>query len=86
MKIATIKKEMRTLYDLRSSIVHGGFEAIHPMRDESIDKRVDKVFGRLLTANEYGLVLLVSALQKMAVANWPQLQFDEVIVNDNPSA
>jgi len=82
-EIPTMKKQMRVLYDLRSAIVHGGFEAIHPMKDEAIDKRVDGVFSRLLNATEYGLVVLVAAIQKMAEENWPQLRFDEIIVGDN---
>jgi hypothetical protein len=81
--VAAMKKEMRALYDLRSAIVHGGFEAIHPMQNELLDDRVNKVFGRLLHANEYGFVLLVAAIQKMAEANWPQLRFDEIIVGDS---
>lgn len=80
--IPAMKKEMRALYDLRSAIVHGGFEAIHPMQDEILDNRVDKVFGQLLHANEYGLVLLLAAIQKMAEANWRELRFDEIIVED----
>jgi len=80
-----MKREMRTLYDLRSSIVHGGFEAIHPMQDESLDARVEKVFGRLMDANDYGFVLLVAAIQKMVEANWPQLRFDEVVVGESSS-
>jgi hypothetical protein len=83
-EIPMMKKQMRVLYDLRSAIVHGGFEAIHPMKDETIDKRVDSVFGRILTATEYGLVVLVAAIQKMVEANWSQLKFEEVIVGENP--
>jgi hypothetical protein len=85
-EIPTMKKQMRVLCDLRSAIVHGGFEAIHPMKDETIDKRVNNVFGRLLTATGYGLVVLVAAIQKMAEENWPQLRFDEIIVGGNPTA
>jgi hypothetical protein len=82
-EIPTMKKQIRILYDLRSSIVHGGFEAIHPMNNESLDKRVEGVFGRLLKANEYGLVVLVAAIQKMVEENWPQLRFEEIIVNED---
>jgi len=85
-EVPAMKKQMRVLYDLRSAIVHGGFEAIHPMNDDSLDKRVNSVFGRLLDANEYGLVLLVAAVQKMAEKNWPQLRFDEIIVSEDIAA
>jgi Apea-like HEPN len=85
-EIPTMKKQMRVLYDLRSAIVHGGFEVIHPMNDETMDERVSSVFGRLLTATEYGLVVLVAAIQKMAEENWPQLRFDEIIVGGSPTA
>ena len=45
-----IRRKMRALYDVRSAIVHGGFEVIHPMHDGSLDKRADDDFGDLLQA------------------------------------
>ena len=38
------------------------------------------VFDRVLTASQYGLVLIVAAIQKMARENWSQLRFEEIIV------
>src|SRR5205814_10245777 len=55
--VAMMKKQLRVLYDMRSAIVHGGFEVMHPMRDETLDERVNGVFDRVLTASQYGLVL-----------------------------
>ena len=75
-----MKKQLRVLYDMRSAIVHGGFEVMHPMRDETLDERVNGVFDRVLTASQYGLVLIVAAIQKMARENWSQLRFEEIIV------
>jgi hypothetical protein len=35
-----VKRKMRDLYNIRSAIVHGGFEITHPMHDEGLDERV----------------------------------------------
>jgi hypothetical protein len=81
--VPALKKEMRALYDLRSAIVHGGFEAMHPMGNEILDDKVGKVLDRLMRATEYGFVLLVATIQKMAEWNRSELKFEEIIVEDS---
>jgi hypothetical protein len=71
-----IRKKMRALYDVRSAIVHGGFEVIHPMHDGSLDKRADDDFGDLLQALNYGYALLLASVQAIG---WRLPIFDERI-------
>jgi hypothetical protein len=75
----SLRKQMRLLYDIRSSIVHGGFEAIHPMHNELLDKRIDSIFARLLDASEYGNAVILSCFQNLIARGWVQLKFDEVV-------
>jgi hypothetical protein len=56
------------------------------MGNEFLDKRVDKVYGRLLDATKYGLFIIIAAVQKMVDANLAQLTFDEIIVTREPMA
>jgi hypothetical protein len=75
----TIKSELRTLYDIRSAMVHGGLEVVHPMRHEVLDKRVNNAVGRLMRATDFGSSATIAAIQKMAENGWCNLRFDEVI-------
>jgi hypothetical protein len=77
-----LKKKMRALYDIRSAIVHGGFEVAHPMHDEVLDKRVEDSFGRLLDATDYGHAILLSSIQKTIENGWRFPRFDEVVGGD----
>jgi hypothetical protein len=81
-EIAILRKQMRVLYDMRSAVVHGGFEVIHPMNNDFLDKRASRVFGNILDAIEYGHAIVVAAIQQMVERQWLQLKFDEVIAGD----
>jgi hypothetical protein len=76
---ALVKRKMRDLYDIRSAIIHGGFEITHPMHDEGLDKRVQDTFVRMVNATGYGHAFLLSAIQKTIVNGWKFPKFDEVI-------
>jgi hypothetical protein len=75
----TLRKGMRELYDLRSSIVHGGFQVAHPMHNEILDKRVEENFMRLIEATNFGLAVLVSAVQETVRRGWKSPRFEEVL-------
>lgn len=74
-----VRKLMRDLYDLRSAIVHGGYQITHPMHDAGLDKRVMDSFVRETRATDYGYALLISAVQKAIVKGWKYPRFAEVI-------
>lgn len=70
---------MRGLYDIRSAIIHGGFEVTHPMHEEGLDERVQDSFRKMIIATDYGHAFLVSAIQKTIANGWRFPKFDEVI-------
>lgn len=74
-----IKRELRKLYDVRSAIVHGGFEVLHLMMHSLLDKRTDDAFGKLLGMMEFGHAALIAAMQKLVESGRIELRFDEVI-------
>jgi Apea-like HEPN len=74
-----LKKKMRALYDIRSAIVHGGFEVTHPMHNEVLDKRVNDAFGKLVECTNYGHAILLSCLQKTIEKGWRFPRFDETV-------
>jgi hypothetical protein len=74
-----IRKAMRELYDLRSSIVHGGLEISHPAHNELLDKRVEERFVQLINATDMGHALLLSALQKIVSMSWKLPKFREIL-------
>lgn len=79
-----LKKKMRALYDVRSALVHGGFEVMHPLNDDGLDKDAGEVFGDIVECVVYGGALIVAVLQKMVEKNWIDLQFEEVLAGKSP--
>jgi hypothetical protein len=75
-----IKKGMRKLYDLRSSIVHGGFEVIHPAHNEILDKRTDESFERIIVPANFGLSLLLGVFQRVIEQNLTSITFKESLL------
>ena len=81
-----LKKQLRILYDHRSAIVHGGFKVMHPMNVDGLDDTLSSHIGDLLSASAYAHVVLVSAFQRMALNNWPELFFEETIAGPDRTA
>jgi hypothetical protein len=81
--VKEIRKEMRALYDIRSSIVHGGFEVAHPSHNEILDKRVDDNYGRVLNAATLGHALLVCAIQCTIENGWRFPKFEEKLSGES---
>jgi hypothetical protein len=77
-----LKKKVRVLYDIRSAIVHGGFEVTHPMHNGALDRRVDDSFADLLQALNYGYALLLASIQKTIEQSWLFPYFDETVRGD----
>jgi hypothetical protein len=77
-----VRRRMRDLYDIRSGIVHGGYEISHPMHDSALDKRTDESVMKILRAVDYGHAFLVAAIQKTILNDWRFPTFDEVISGD----
>jgi hypothetical protein len=77
-----MKKQLRSLYDLRSSFVHGGFDTPHPMASELIDPRLDEHYEKFREPCRYGFSLLAALLQKMIQDGRRTLVFEERLANE----
>ena len=74
-----VKKRMRALYNIRSAVVHGGFEVIHPMHDETLDFRIDDTYSELMKAADWGHAFLLAAIQQTIQNGWLFPHFSESI-------
>lgn len=72
-----LNKELRSLYDLRSSFVHGGYAVPHPIHSEVIDRGLDDDALRLYQLHQFGASLLVSTIQALIKKRIVGLQFDD---------
>lgn len=70
-----LRKQLRAMYDLRSSFVHGGFSVIHPIHSEVMDKRVDDSYRRIIDLSEYGAKLLLACLQRYIQEGWREVRY-----------
>lgn len=81
-----LQKTLRNLYDLRSSFIHGGYEAPHPLHREPIDHRLDDDYMKMLTLSIEGFAILGALLQALIEKNIPIVAFEErVVACSNPS-
>jgi len=71
------KTKLRSLYDLRSSLVHGGAEIAHPARNEHIDPRVDGASWKYVEAQDFGCALIIATLQRLIGLGWTNIRFEE---------
>ncbi|MCH8492738.1 MAG: hypothetical protein LAT53_05835 [Idiomarina sp.] len=67
---ASSKKKLRRMYDFRSSLVHGGYEVHHPLRNEVLDKRLNDDYLRTYDLIQYGFNVIVASLQKLIERDW----------------
>ena len=75
-----LSKQVRTLYELRSSFVHGGMRAIHPLHNEMLDHTVESEYVKIAEALEFGFRLLLTSLQSVIKNGWKQPKFSENLV------
>lgn len=60
-----VKKRLRKLYDMRGSLIHGGFEIYHPMRNEILDYDIDSQFMEIYENLQFGTSVIISCLQRL---------------------
>lgn len=75
-----LQKTLRNLYNLRSSFVHGGYEAPHPLHREPIDPRLDDDYMKMLTLSMEGFAILGALLQVLIEKKIPIVAFEEQLV------
>jgi hypothetical protein len=74
-----LKRNLRALYDLRSSFVHGGRDVIHPLHNEAADGRVEKHYRELMETTEFGFAVLLASVQEATSRSWTELTFAETV-------
>lgn len=85
-QIGFLKKQLRAMYNHRSSFVHGGLQVIHPSHSDSIDPRAQAQYGDIVDLSVFGTRLLVACLQRYVVENWRSVAFKTVIQPCNDEA
>lgn len=75
-----LKRELRKIYDLRSSFVHGGYKIYHPMENEQLDSRVSEYRYQEYEACEVGFNLVVLSLQRLIEMEWVGIEPREEIL------
>jgi hypothetical protein len=73
----TLRKQLRALYDLRNSVVHGGFETFHPTERTVLDKGIDEKMDDINTLSLGGHGLILCCLQELIARDWIGVRFDE---------
>lgn len=81
--VILLRRQLNSLYDLRSSIVHGGLELIHPVHNEILDPRTDEKFQQLLSSADFGCTILVLCLQRLIMRGWRWPQFTEAMTGES---
>lgn len=75
-----LRKTLRKLYDLRSSFVHGGYEAPHPLHREPIDQRLNDDYMEIFMLSVEGFSILGALLQVLIEKQIPIVAFEEHVV------
>ncbi|MEL6447363.1 MAG: hypothetical protein AAFQ62_05375 [Pseudomonadota bacterium] len=77
-----LKSQMRELYDRRSSLVHGGFDLLHPMAEEILDPGVWPTHKKVLDPIEFGFRVLLACLQEVIARGYIWPSFSEHLDGD----
>jgi hypothetical protein len=82
-ELGIFRKKLRALYDLRSALVHGGMDVIHPMHNESLDDSVDESIVTLMNVTDFGFQIVLASIQQVIKNGWREPNFTEVLA-DSP--
>ncbi|BEL81598.1 hypothetical protein SM12BL3_29050 [Serratia marcescens] len=74
-----LRKNFRLLYNLRSSLIHGGYEIYHPMRYDLMDDSLSDQFGDIYKNLQFGISVIISCLQVLISNNWYGIDVEEKI-------
>jgi hypothetical protein len=81
-----LRKNLRAMYDFRSSFVHGGLQVIHPMHYDTMDERVDNHYDAIIKHSVYGTKLLVACLHRYVHENWHRVRYKTTVEPANDEA
>lgn len=65
-----LKKRFRKLYDLRNSLIHGGYEIYHPMRFDVMDDSLDSQLYEMYENLQFGISIVIACIQNMIINGW----------------
>lgn len=74
---SNLKKTLRKMYDLRSSVVHGGYEVLHPIHQEVIDRRLNDDVSNIIDLSINGFMLVAKSVQCLISRGWVGLTITE---------
>lgn len=77
---STLNKKIRTLYDLRSSVVHGGYRVRHPIAQEVVEKRIGDETSQHVELFQFGFTIVVACLQALVARRWTTITYEERLV------
>lgn len=73
-----LKKSLRKLYNMRSSLIHGGYEIYHPMRREVIDRSINDQYDEIYSNLQFGISTIIACLQAFISNGWYGIDVQEV--------
>lgn len=80
-KIKTLRKSIDSIYNIRNSFVHGGYNVCHPLSFEfdHKEKNYNKDIKNIFQANKIGLSLILSTFQKYILKNARGISYSETL-------
>ena len=85
-QLMILRKQLRAMYEHRSSFVHGGLQVIHPLHSDSIDPRAQSKYSDIVDLSVFGTRLLVACLQRYVTENWRTVKFKTSVEPGNDEA
>lgn len=74
-----LKKKLRYLYNLRSSLVHGGYAIYHPLRNEIFDEAINNQRTDMYENIAFGVSIIIASLQQLIKNNWYGINIEQKI-------
>lgn len=72
-----MKKNLRKLYDHRSSIVHGGYQVHFPTSWDPVDPSVDEDIMENYRLVQFGINLILASIQALIAKDWYGVEIEE---------
>ena len=76
----SMKKNLRTLYDHRSSLIHGGYKVHHPMEYEQVDSKINELRSHNYKLLQFGFNLVLASIQTLIKNGWYGVNISEKLV------
>lgn len=74
-----MKKNLRELYDHRSSIIHGGYKVHYPMDWSAVDEKIDANLSKNYRLLQFGFDLILASIQALIINRWYGISVAETL-------